>query len=77
MDTVELQDPGIGVRVGYDAWRKNGSFAFRAIQLKTVFARRAGYFRENRDGRVFRVESRYKTVQVNPRFVQLTELKAS
>lgn len=70
MEIAELQGTGIVWRVGFDAWRKNGSFAFRTLKQSEVFRRRAAYFRVNASGRVFRVYSRWRTVEVTPRFVQ-------
>jgi hypothetical protein len=70
MDAVNLAHPGIGVRVGFDCWRRDGSLAFRTLRQSEVFARRAAYFRVNSTGEVYRIVSRYKTVRVRPQFVQ-------
>lgn len=66
MQPAALDNPGINPRAGYDAWRADGSFLLRSLTLTPVFRRRAKYFRLNADGRVFRVESASKTVQVQP-----------
>lgn len=65
MDSVPLEDTGIRPRQGFDAWNREGLFAFRALNLKTVFMRRAAYFRVNATGKVYRIESKTKTVEVH------------
>lgn len=77
MDAVDLAHPGIGVRVGFDCWRKDGSIAFRTLRQAEVFSRRAAYFRVNSTGEVYRIVSRYKTVRVRPRFIQSAAPAAS
>ena len=64
METVALQDDGVRLRQGFDCWDKAGRLAFRALHLATIFRRRAAYFRNNETGKVFRVISRDKTVEV-------------
>jgi hypothetical protein len=64
MDVVALEDAGIRPRWGFDAWDKDGRFKFRCAQMKYVFFRRAKYFRVNSTGKIYRIESRYKTVEV-------------
>lgn len=64
MDSVVLEDPGIRLRQGYDAWDRDGCLRFRALALSTVFRRRAAYFRVNSTGKVYRVVSAQKTVEV-------------
>jgi hypothetical protein len=68
MDVVTLASGGIAPRAGYDAWRRDGSFAFRTLRQSEVFSRRAAFFRVNSTGRVYRIFSRWKTVEVQPRF---------
>lgn len=68
MEKADLQDTGIVWRVGYDCWRKDGSFAFRTLRQGEVFRRRAAYFRVNASGRVYRLYNRWRTVEVAPRF---------
>jgi hypothetical protein len=72
MEVVDLDDTGIAPRVGFDTWRKDGTIAFRTLRQSEVFRRRAAYFRVNATGRVYRVHSRWKTVEVRPRFVRQT-----
>jgi hypothetical protein len=64
METVALEEDGVRLRQGFDAWSKDGRLAFRAHVLSTVFRRRAAYFRVNATGKVYRVISRLKTVEV-------------
>lgn len=64
MDSVALEDPGVRLRQGFDAWGRDGLLRFRALALATVFRRRAAYFRVNSTGKVYRVISRDKTVEV-------------
>lgn len=64
METVALEDDGVRLRQGFDAWDKDGNLTFRALRLRTVFRRRAAYFRINATGKVYRVISRLKTVEV-------------
>ena len=64
VDTVPLEDTGFRLRQGFDAWNREGAFAFRALNIKTVFIRRAAYFRVNATGKVYRVESKQKTVEI-------------
>lgn len=64
MELVSLEDPGIRLRQGFDAWDARGRFAFRTMRLGRIFQRRAAYFRVNATGRVYKVFSREKTVEV-------------
>jgi hypothetical protein len=64
MELVALEDPGIRLRQGYDAWDVRGRFVFRTMRLGRIFQRRAAYFRVNGTGKVYRVFSRLKTVEV-------------
>jgi hypothetical protein len=64
METVALEDDGVRLRQGFDAWDKDGRLAFRALYLPTIFRRRARYFRVNSTGKIYRVVSPDKTVEV-------------
>jgi hypothetical protein len=69
MQVVELENAGIAPRAGFDCWRRDGAFAFRTLRQALVFQRRAGFFRVNATGRVYRVVSRWQTIEVRPHFV--------
>jgi hypothetical protein len=73
MRDVQLEDAGIAPRVGFDAWRRDGTFAFRSLRQGAVFSRRAAYFRVNATGSVYAVISRFKTIQVRPRFCAIAQ----
>jgi hypothetical protein len=68
VELVSLEDPGIRLRQGYDAWDVRGRFVFRTMRLGRIFQRRAAYFRVNGTGKVYKVFSRDKTVEVTSRF---------
>lgn len=68
MELVTLEDTGIRLRQGFDAWDGDGRFRFRTLTIGRIFQRRAAYFRVNRTGKVYRVFSRDKTVEVTGRF---------
>ncbi len=59
-----LENPGIRPRQGFDAWDMDGVFRFRTLILANVFKRKAAYFRVNQTGKVYRVVSRHKTIEV-------------
>lgn len=63
-----LEDPGIAPRAGYDCWRKDGGFGFRTLRQAIVWQRRAAFFRVNATGRIYRVYSRWRTVEVRARW---------
>jgi len=65
VEKVVLEDAGIRPRQGFDAWDREGKLAFRTMQMSNVFRRHAAFFRVNSTGKVYRVVSRYKTVEVN------------
>lgn len=65
METVALDDiGGIRPRSGYDAWDADGRFRFRTLYQNSVFQRRPAFFRVNSTGKVYRLVSRWKTVEV-------------
>ena len=71
MESVSLEPAGMYPRLGFDAWRADGSFAFRTRYIGRVFQRRAAYFRVNATGKFYRVVSRWKTVEVAARFSEV------
>ena len=64
MDTIALESPGIRLKNGFDVWDAKGKLVLRTISRNAVFKRRAGYFRENSTGKVYRVISRDRTEQL-------------
>ena len=76
MESVSLEPAGMYPRLGFDAWRADGSFAFRTRYIGRVFQRRAAYFRVNATGKFYRVVSRWKTVEVAARFGSESDLAA-
>lgn len=69
--TVLLEDNGIQWSTGYDAWNRDGRFAFHAVSKKTVFQRHATWFRDCRTGKTYRIVSRLTTKLVEARFLPL------
>lgn len=70
MESVTLE-PRIYPRLGFDAWAPDGSFKFRTLNMGRIFHRRAAYFRVNTTGKVYRVYSRWKTVEVRAAFSEV------
>lgn len=60
---IVLERASIQLKQGYDYWTRDGSIR-HTLKINLIFGRRAEFFRVNATGRIFRVLSRYETVEV-------------
>jgi hypothetical protein len=61
---VELEKEFGRLRQGYDVWDARGRLVLRTLVMKRVLRRKAAYFRVNSTGKIYALESRFKSVEV-------------
>jgi len=60
---VELEKEFGRLRQGYDVWDARGRLVLRTLVMKRVL-RKAAYFRVNATGKIYALESRFKSIEV-------------
>lgn len=61
---VSLEKEMGRLKQGYDVWDSRGRLVLRTLVMKRVLRRKASYFRVNSTGKVYALESRYKSIEV-------------
>jgi len=60
---VELEKEFGRLRVGFDVWDARGRLVLRTLVMKRVL-RKAAYFRVNATGKIYALESRFRSVEL-------------
>jgi hypothetical protein len=76
MKTVYLEESWLRWHTGYDVWGADGRFRLHVVWRHHVFRKRGAYFRDCRAGKVYRVISSNKTVEIEPQFLSAEARKA-
>lgn len=61
---VELEKEFGRLRQGYDVWDARGRLVLRTLVMKRVLSRKAAYFRVNSTGKIYALESRFRSVEL-------------
>jgi hypothetical protein len=61
---VSLEKEFGRLRQGFDVWDARGRLVLRTLVMKRVLSRRAAYFRVNATGKVYALESRFRSVEM-------------
>lgn len=61
---VSLEKEFGRLKQGYDVWDCRGRLVLRTLVMKRVLTRRAAYFRVNSTGKVYALESRFRSVEM-------------
>jgi len=61
---VELEKEFGRLRQGYDVWDARGRLVLRTLVMNRVLRRKAAYFRVNATGKIYALESRFKSIEV-------------
>ena len=61
---VELEKEFGRLRQGYDVWDARGRLVLRTLVMSRVLRRRAAYFRVNATGKIYALESRFRSVEM-------------
>jgi hypothetical protein len=61
---VSLEKEFGRLRQGFDVWDARGRLVLRTLVMKRVLSRRAAYFRVNSTGKVYALESRFRSVEM-------------
>jgi hypothetical protein len=61
---VSLERETGRLKQGYDVWDVRGKLILRTLVMKRVLRHKASYFRVNATGKIYAVESKYKTVEM-------------
>jgi len=61
---VSLEKEFGRLRQGFDVWDARGRLVLRTLVMKRVLRRKAAYFRVNSTGKIYALESAWKSVEV-------------
>jgi hypothetical protein len=52
------------LKQGFDVWDVRGKLILRTLSMAKVLRRRASYFRVNSTGKIYALESKFKSVEI-------------
>lgn len=52
------------LKQGFDVWDVRGKLILRTLAMSKVLRRRASYFRVNATGKIYALESKFKSVEI-------------
>ena len=61
---VSLEKEFGRLRTGYDVWDCRGRLVLRTLVMARVLRRKAAYFRVNSTGKIYALESRFRSIEM-------------